>query len=254
MGLLEKTIRELSEAIETINHSRETAFNPTITLFSSIIFVSAVTFTDNLLLLISVIVICLIVPPIVGIDADKFYKLFMFSSFFLLLVSLYLIFDPKYIFAEINAFFIRMSVEVPFYVLFIMRSLSAIVVFEIFIAYLGIRNIVRCLEQLRIPRKIIALFLFFVVFLNRNLRSVSRKVLARYSRILVRGLRREWRLLSSIVGDLFIGSVQASQRFVLGLRSRGFDMEAYRIETHNIGWRDIFLTSIAILAFILAYI
>jgi len=254
MGVLEKTIRDLSEAFEIINHSRETKFNPTITFLSSIFFVSAVAFTDNLLVLVSCLLIGLSMPLISEIDASRFYKLFSFSLLFLLSISSYMFLSSRRILAEINIVFFNERVWLPFYIIFILRSITAIVIFEVFVAYLGIRNIARCLSQLRVPKKIIALFAFFVAALNRNLREASRKILARYSRILIGGLRREWKLISSIVGDLFIGSINNSHRIFLGLKSRGFDMEKYCIETHNVSLRDILLILATASVFILAYI
>jgi cobalt/nickel transport system permease protein len=101
------------------------------------------------------------------------------------------------------------------------------------------------LGQLRLPEKLIHLFLFTVRYIGVLFDEYQRLRMAMRARAFVAGSNRHtWRSLGWLIGMLLVRSLERSQRILAAMKCRGFNGKLYLITTDHWQRRDSVILSI----------
>ncbi|TVO77849.1 cobalt ECF transporter T component CbiQ [Sedimenticola selenatireducens] len=108
------------------------------------------------------------------------------------------------------------------------------------------------LGQLRLPEKLIHLFLFTVRYIGVLFDEYQRLRMAMRARAFVAGSNRHtWRSFGWLIGMLLVRSLERSQRILAAMKCRGFNGRLYLITTEHWQRRDSVILSILSLFFLL---
>lgn len=94
---------------------------------------------------------------------------------------------------------------------------------------LGWPSTARSLYKYKPTRKLAALLSLTIIQIPRTIRYALSVMLAREARLFDHGLRREWRSLSTVVGDLLIHSVEYSKQMQTAIEARTFTKYPYEV-------------------------
>ena len=251
MRLIAKTLSGISSALEIIMEVHDTRFNPSILIISSFLLTAGASFCSNIFVCIIILTCMLMLPPIIGINAGKFYRLAVVTFIMLLIISIpaaiYYNDLEKVSFYVLHLRILEQHFVIPRAFVFLIKTFTAFLTLEVFIAYMGWRNMYEGLLGLKLPRKVVMMILFFIMYLPIFLREMSMRLLARSSRIYRCGVRRMWFVLSTIVSDIIVNSIQLSRVRALGLIARGFTIEHESTTRRKISLLDILLLILCIL-------
>lgn len=108
------------------------------------------------------------------------------------------------------------------------------------------------LGQLRLPEKLIHLFLFTVRYIGVLFDEYQRLRMAMRARAFVAGSNRHtWRSFGWLIGMLLVRSLERSQRILAAMKCRGFNGKLYLIATDHWQRRDSLFLSILSLSCLL---
>jgi len=248
VSLSEKFLRKVADVLEVFSIDRIPKIDPAVMIFCGLLLTFFTSFSYSFLVYLLYISFSFVFMIVLRADYRRLLVLTISWFFFVFAIFLPIIFEnpnttiflPFGITLTINKDNLMTALKSA------LRTSTAILTFGVFLSYLGWRNIAIGLKKLRMPNKLIFMFTFFLKFLPYHIRHLARLLFARESRIIVRGYRRYWFVLSTIIADLLINSTYLAQRFALGLQSRcfSFDIEKTSIK---ITYKEILFLFVAFL-------
>lgn len=251
--LSQKFLENIADVLDLVNGDRDIKYNPAVIFLNSIFLTIFFSFTTNIVMEIISILTAYLLAVIMKVSLQRLLRTSMLIILFTLVIGLPIILleNGEKVIVSFLLFKITFSLNGFYTVMNLMlRTLSAALILLVFLSYLGWRNIVIALYELRIPKKFIIMIALMIKFLPIYARLTARRLFARESRLVVSGLRKKWYILSTVLTDLIILSENFSYRLALGLRSRNFTISTTEFITSNkIGIRDI-STLIATLTFL----
>ena len=248
MSIAEKFLRKVADVLEVFSIDRTPKIDPAIMIFCGLLFTFLVSFSNSLLVYLLYVSFSFAFMTILRADYRRLLILTISWFFFVFAIFLPTIFEnpnttiflPFGITLTINSNNLMTALKSA------LRTSTAILTLGVFLSYLGWRNIAIGLKKLRMPNKLIFMFTFFLKFLPHHIRHLIRLLFARESRIIVRGYRRYWFVLSTIIADLLVNSTYLAQRFALGLQSRCFSFDIEKISI-KITYKEILFLFVAFL-------
>jgi len=115
---------------------------------------------------------------------------------------------------------------------------------------MGWRKMIEGLEGLKVPREITSLLSPLIIHLPFLLREASKMLSAREARIVKNvGFKDSWKVLATVVGDLFIRSYEHAIRLDRAIRARNLkSVESFKDkQITSVNSHDIALLSISVL-------
>jgi cobalt/nickel transport system permease protein len=113
-------------------------------------------------------------------------------------------------------------------------------------------NIVRALIILRMPSFLTRSLMFFLLYIPIMARETVKMLAAREVRLIKSSRSEAWRILSTVVGDLILRSIERSQRLNMAIEARGFSMRYDLTYAFALNKRD-YLTLMVILTPFIIY-
>lgn len=123
-----------------------------------------------------------------------------------------------------------------------LKANSLVVTFMALVGTLDPEVLGHALARLRLPDKLVHLFLFTVRYIGVLLGEYRRLRLAMRARAFVPGSNRHtWRSLGWLIGMLLMRSLARSQRVLAAMKCRGFHGRFYLFDTHRWTTADTFV-------------
>lgn len=254
-GLVQKFLEGLAEIIDSLNSEKEISyFNPTVVLASAIILTGVAAFSYDFKISIFILLLSFILVVVTRSSIISFTKITLFVLFWATLVSFPSLFITQ---GEIltqfsfNAIKLEISIEgINTMITFIARVVSAAAIFTSLALIMGWRKMIEGLEGLRVPREITSLLILLIIQLPFLLREASKMLSAREARIVKNvGFKDSWKVLATVVGDLFIRSYEHAIRLDRAIRAR--NLKSVKTIKNNkitsVNGHDIALFSISLL-------
>ena len=247
-SLLQLFIDELSRIYEDLMLGSDVRTNPALTLVAGLALTVAASSTNNLLLLLLTAISSISFLLALGVELLRLIKPFTVATSFTLIVALPAIVNDLYklglpgikylVIYQIVAFILRVSVST----LALVGTVS----------YLGWMNIVRALIILRMPSFLTRSLMFFLLYIPIMARETVKMLAAREVRLIKSSRSEAWRILSTVVGDLILRSIERSQRLNMAIEARGFSMRYDLTYAFALNKRD-YLTLMVILTPFIIY-
>jgi len=257
-GLVQKFLKGLAEIIDSLNSEKEFSyFNPTIVVASAIILTSVAAFSYDFKISIFILLLSFILVVVTRSSIISFTKIILFVLFWATLVSipsLFLTQGEVLTQFSINSIKLDISFEgINTMITFIARVVSAAAIFTSLAFIMGWRRMIEGLEGLKVPREITSLLSLFIIHLPFLLREASKMLSAREARIVKNvGFKDSWKVLATVVGDLFIRSYEHAIRLDRAIRARNLkSVETFKdSQITSVNGHDIALLSISVLTLI----
>ena len=123
----------------------------------------------------------------------------------------------------------QLSTGLPEFVKFVVRVTLAPLPLIATLYFIGWPNLARQLYSVPLLRKITALTTIFILHLPRLLRHTLSLLLAREARHFDNSLKRQWKSLSTVVGDLIITSASYSRKMQQAIEARTFNEYPFEV-------------------------
>ncbi|WP_455276860.1 energy-coupling factor transporter transmembrane component T family protein [[Eubacterium] cellulosolvens] len=254
-GFVQKFLEGLAEIIDSLNSEKEISyFNPTVVLTSAIILTGVAAFSYDFQIPIFILLLSFILVAVTRSSITSFTKIILFVLFWATLVSLPSLFITQ---GEILAQFSFNSIKIGIsfegintMIIFIARVVSAAAIFTSLAFIMGWRKMIESLEGLRVPREITSLLILLIIQLPFLLREASKMLSAREARIIKNvGFKDSWKVLATVVGDLFIRSYEHAIRLDRAIKAR--NLKSFKAIKNNqittVNGHDIALLLISVL-------
>ncbi len=229
--LTRRFLNELAEIFDSINIEGKRDFlDPTLAAVSSIILTGMAAFTSDIKLL----GVIFVVGGILVLSSHSSFRIWIkivtLITAYTLSVSIPAVFlIPGRIIADISfsPVTLRVSYEgVMETLIFTLRAAASASIFTAFTLVLGWRRLMDGLRRLRIPKEIIQLLIFSIIYIPLFLKEALKMLSAREARIMRRiKLRDTWKVLATVIGDLMLRSYEVSWRLEKAVRARTFTSE-----------------------------
>ena len=250
MKFVLKTLEDFAETLDIILRYKKPRFHPAILVFSSFSLTIASSFCKNAIFCIFMILGILLLVVLMGIDKSRFVKLSLIVFIFLLIIT-----TPRLLMSRGAVHLsVKMDLSSPFVVeiklskelLFLLRTFTAFLVLEFFIAYMGWISFYEGLILLRFPRKLAFMLLMFVMYIPIILRDTANRLLARFMRLPKFGIKRSWYILSATVSDIMLNSIHISRIRAYAMKLRCINDLALR-RNYNLSAWDITVLSLSLI-------
>jgi energy-coupling factor transporter transmembrane protein EcfT len=257
-GFVQKFLKGLADIIESLNSEKEISyFNPTVVLASAIILTGIAAFSYDVKIPIFILSLSFILVAVTRSSILSFSKITLFVLFWATLVSLPSLFITQgEILAQFSFNIIKLEISfegINTMITFIIRVLSAAAIFTSLTFIMGWRKMIEGLEGLRVPREITSLLVLLIIQLPFLFREASKMLSAREARIVKNvGFKDSWKVLATVVGDLFIRSYEHAIRLDRAIRARNLKsvQPIKKNQITSLNSRDIALFSISLLTLI----
>lgn len=123
----------------------------------------------------------------------------------------------------------QLSTGLPEFGKFVVRVTLAPLPVIATLYFIGWPNLARQLYSVPVLRKITALTTIFILHLPRLLRHTLSLLLAREARHFDNSLKRQWKSLSTVVGDLIITSASYSRKLQQAIEARTFNEYPFEV-------------------------
>ncbi len=240
-------LEEVGEVVEALNYEHKNIFSPQITIISSIILASAASFSRTIFSPLIILAVSIILTLLLKVDVRHWVKPVLFALFISSLVSI-----PLPVIVQGKPIGTIGPLTVTYEGLYqalqlVLRTIAASSIFTVLVLHLGLRGLMKGLRNLGIPERLVMLVELFVKYIPIFLRDVCNMIVAREARMIVRGgIKRTWRSLSTIVGELMLRASQRAWRLEMALRARniGVGEKAVRVKVFSGTWKDIGLMAL----------
>lgn len=214
-------------------------FDPRLRLLAALLFALTVVSLQRLPLLLTTLLLALLLAWRVGISAPLLWRRLMAMEGFMLVLLVMLPFSVAGT-PWLNLGPFSASLEGLQRALEIVLTANTVVL--LLMALIGTLEPVvlgHALGQLRLPEKLIHLFLFTVRYVGVLFEEYQRLRLAMRARAFVAGSNRHtWRSLGWLLGMLLVRSLERSRRILAAMKCRGFNGRLYLINRNHWCHRD----------------
>lgn len=246
-SFLQLFIDELSRIYEDLMLGGYVRTNPALTLVAGLALTAVASSTNNLLLLLLTAISSISFLLALGVELLRLIKPFAVATSFALIVALPAIVNDLY---KLGLPGIKYLVMYPIVVFILRVSVSTLVLVGT-VSYLGWMNIIKAFIILRMPSFLTRSLMFFLLYIPIMARETVKMLAAREVRLIKSSRSEAWRILSTVVSDLILRSIERSQRLNMAIEARGFSMRYDLTYAFALNKRDYLTLMVILIPFII---
>lgn len=214
-------------------------FDPRLRLLTALLFALTTVSLQQLPLLILVLIASLSMARFTGLSGSLLVKRLLAMEGFMIVLLIMLPFsvpgDSLFTLGSFSASAQGMERAVQI----VLKANAIVIMLMTLIGTLEPIVLGHALAQLKLPEKLIHLFLFTVRYIGVLFDEYQRLRMAMRARAFVaRSNRHSWRSLGWLIGMLLVRSLERSQRILAAMKCRGFNGKLYLITTERWQGRD----------------